>query len=57
MPAPKVRLPPIVRPVTAVASAVPPKVKLPDIVVVPACNVFVPLPDNPRFTKLLLLTV
>ena len=57
VPAPKVRFPPMVNPDTAVASAVPPNIKLPDIVVVPACNVFVPVPDNPRFTKLLPLTV
>ena len=46
----KVRLPPIVMPATAVALAVPPIVKLPVMLVVPACNVFAPLPVKLRLT-------
>ena len=48
VPLPNVNVPPIVNPVTAVVATVPPKVKLPPIVVVPACRTSVPLPFNVR---------
>ena len=48
VPLPKVNVPPTVNPVTAVVATVPPKVKLPLIVVVPACRTSVPLPLRVR---------
>ena len=48
VPLPKVNVPPTVNPVTAVVATLPPKVKLPFIVVVPACRTSVPLPFKVR---------
>ena len=48
VPLPKVNVPPIVNPVTAVVATLPPNVKLPFIVVVPACKTSVPLPLRVR---------
>ena len=48
VPLPKVNVPPTVNPVTAVVATLPPNVKLPFIVVVPACKTSVPLPLRVR---------
>ena len=46
VPSPTNKFPPIVISTTVAVDAVPPRVKLPAILVVPACKVFVPLPDK-----------
>ena len=48
VPLPKVTVPPIVNPITALTDSVPLKVKLPLMVVVPVCKTSVPLPLKVR---------
>ena len=48
VPEPKVKAPPMLNPITAVAVTDPEKIKLPDMVVVLVCNVLASVPEKPR---------